>query len=367
MITRGRIYLKNIYYMLSYAFKDIQNINKDKLNTEEFENIWELFSKIISDAMMSLAKRGLHKEYIETVQEIDGIKGKLKFNESIGFFARSSLKTICTIDEYTEDILFNQIIKSAAVILFKSKKVQKFKNNLKQSLFLFSSIQEINISTVKWEGLNFNRLNNHYKLLINICRMIFTAKILTEEKGNVELPNFISDKDLADLYEKFIFEYYNYHYNKKGLKKSRPHIQWNITSANTLDLNQLPQMRTDIVLKYKDKILIIDAKFYSKIFVKIDRYEKSSDKIRSFHLYQIYTYVNNFDNKENNQISGMLLYAQTLDNSLVLDDKLTPYNIGNNDFYINSLDLNKDFEDIKRQLNLIAIKILQFPENQIDK
>lgn len=51
-------------------------------------------------------------------------------------------------------------------------------------------------------------------------------------------------------------------------------------------------------------------------------------------------------------VDGMLLYAQTDDESMILDDKMT-YTDGNV-LYFKTLDLNQDFSRIRFQLNSIA-------------
>ena len=55
----------------------------------------------------------------------------------------------------------------------------------------------------------------------------------------------------------------------------------------------LPVMQTNIMLECNEKVLIIDAKFYNHIL----QTQYNTDKIRSNHLYQIYTYVKNFAKK----------------------------------------------------------------------
>ena len=41
------IKIKNIYYMLSYAFQTLNDKGYNKVATEEFENTAELFSEIL--------------------------------------------------------------------------------------------------------------------------------------------------------------------------------------------------------------------------------------------------------------------------------------------------------------------------------
>ena len=70
-------------------------------------------------------------------------------------------------------------------------------------------------------------------------------------------------------------------------------------------------MQTDVTLEYENKILIIDAKFYSHNTLK--NFDKNIH--RTGNLYQIFTYVKNKElelkDKKHEPVVGMLLYAQT--------------------------------------------------------
>ena len=108
-------------------------------------------------------------------------------------------------------------------------------------------------------------------------------------------------------------------------------------------------MQTDVTLEYKDKILIIDAKYYSK--TTQERFNKKT--IHSGNLYQIFTYVKNKEEELKNKsftISGMLLYARTDDD--VIPDEV--YRMSGNTIAVKTLDLNQDFEIIKIQLDEIV-------------
>ena len=54
--------IKNIYYMLTYAFKELRHNNYEYIAGESFENIYDLFAEIISKSIAYLLKQGLHKE-----------------------------------------------------------------------------------------------------------------------------------------------------------------------------------------------------------------------------------------------------------------------------------------------------------------
>ena len=74
---------------------------------------------------------------------------------------------------------------------------------------------------------------------------------------------------------------------------SHPHIDWDVDNGYK---ENLPIMKTDIVLKDKHKVLVIDTKFYSD---SMQSRENKESKNISDNLYQMYTYINNYKLSEN--------------------------------------------------------------------
>jgi len=106
----------------------------------------------------------------------------------------------------------------------------------------------------------------------------------------------------------------------------------------------LPRMRSDIMIEYQGKVLIIDAKYYDSAMQKNSRY--GNQTIHSHNLYQIFTYVKNKDVSNSGSVSGMLLYANTDGENPDKD-----YQMSGNKISVKTLDLNCDFEEVKKQLN----------------
>lgn len=64
-----------------------------------------------------------------------------------------------------------------------------------------------------------------------------------------------------------------------------------------------------ITITYKDKVLIIDTKYYAHTMQFNSLYNKES--LISGNLYQIFAYVKNKDKDNTGNVEGMLLYAKT--------------------------------------------------------
>ncbi len=60
MIKDKSIFIKNIYYMLSYAFTTLNQGGYEDVATEEFENIHNLFAAILAKGISRQLKEGLY-------------------------------------------------------------------------------------------------------------------------------------------------------------------------------------------------------------------------------------------------------------------------------------------------------------------
>jgi len=206
-------------------------------------------------------------------------------------------------------------------------------------------VDTIELNSIRWSTIRFHRNNQTYRMLISICELILDGMILTNEKGENRMASFIDEQKMNRLFEKFILEYFIKHFPLLSVRASQ--IPWSLDDGIG---TMLPIMQSDITISHKNTVLIIDAKFYSK--VTQSQYDKHT--LWSNNLYQIFTYVKNKDEEFKNrltEVSGMLLYAKT-------DAPLQPdniYKMSGNKISVKTLDLNLEFIDIQKQLDGIVI------------
>ena len=79
------IFIRNIYYMLAYAFQVLRQKNYDDVAAEDFDNIQDLFAAILAKGVSQQIKQGLHREYI-TKNEINKNPSRHSFQNREGFF-----------------------------------------------------------------------------------------------------------------------------------------------------------------------------------------------------------------------------------------------------------------------------------------
>lgn len=340
------ILIKNIYYMLSYAFQVLKQTNYEKVAAEEFEETSDLFAAILAKGVAQQLKQGLYREYVTKHENLSVMRGKLNMPGTIRNKIQRMQNLSCEFDELSENNLYNQILKTTMHYLVRDSSVDaERKAALNKVLVFFDGITLLEPSKIRWNSLHYRRGNKNYEMLMNICWFVLDGMLQTTESGDYKTAAF-TDERMAALYEKFILEYYRYHHNY--LSEARPaRVKWDLRGDNDESIIRfLPAMETDVYLRHKDKILIIDAKYYGKTLQQYhDKYS-----LHSANLYQIFAYVKNQDKDNTGKVAGLLLYAKT-------GEAITPdctFNIGGNQIGAKTLDLNTDFRVIAAQLDKIA-------------
>ena len=339
----SKIKIKNIYYMLSYAYQTLRENGVDSVSTEEFDNIHDLFAAILIQGVGIQIKRGLHRDYVGAEETLAGLRGQIKVGETLKQLAHIRGKLVCAFDEFSVDSPHNQALKSVMNLLLRhGNVVSANKDSLRKLLLYFSDVSNVAPTSIRWDAMKYNLNNASYVMLMGICRLVVGGLLLTTDKGEHKLSAWLQDEKMHSLYEKFVLAYYQRHHSK-FLPQVRQ-IDWDITEGN--DLYYLPKMKTDIMMQYSGRKLIIDTKYYSKTMLA------SHDKktFISGHLYQIFAYVKNSDKENTGNVAGVLLYAKT-------DEDVTPdadNTIGGSRISLKTLDLNKDWGEIKAQLDKLC-------------
>ena len=225
------IRVKNIYYMLAYAFQALNSQRYKNIATEKFQNIGELMAAILIKGIEQQVKRGLGKEYIA---------------------------------------------RTAAISKERKKALRKL-------LVYFDEVEALDLHAAQW-NIRYDRNNQSYRMVVSICYLIAKGLLQTQTDGKTKLMDFLDEQRMHRLYEKFILAYYRREFPQ--IKANPSQVSWQLDD-DVQDM--LPTMQTDIMLEYGDKTLIIDTKYYSRTTQQ--RY--GIHTLHSGNLYQIFTYVKN--------------------------------------------------------------------------
>ena len=304
--------IENIYYLLCYAWNKLEEKGRVNVHARDYTSLPDLFAKILINATRILLKRGVDKNYQAFTEQVAGIKGKLEYSATAKQNLFSSLQAICTYDEFSLDILPNQLLVST---LRKLLKVEGLDATLRKELHQLSGMLEgiavINIEKKLFRQVRLNRNNRFYGFILQVCELVHDNLLVTEEAGRYQFADFTRDeKKMNQLFEDFIRNFYRLEQRVYPLV-GREHFPWKLLASDAASHAYLPQMRTDISLSSDQHKIIIEAKYYRETMVT--QYER--EKIRSGHLYQLFSYLVNQEgeDEQSRNTMGILLYPTTGD------------------------------------------------------
>lgn len=112
MTNDKNILIRNIYYMLAYAFQVLKRNNYASIASEKFEHIEDLFAEILSRGISYQLKQGLYREYVPRTESLPTMKGKIDITKTIKHRIQCQQILSCEFDELSENNIFNQILKN---------------------------------------------------------------------------------------------------------------------------------------------------------------------------------------------------------------------------------------------------------------
>ena len=335
--------VQNVYYMLSYAFRVLNEQGYKNIAIEQFNNVAELCAVILIKGISVQLKRGLGREYIPEMDALSAIRGKIDISESLKTRTMLKRQMVCVYDDFSVNSYMNQVIKTTVELLLRSDISKVRKKELRKLFVFFSDVELLDVHNINWR-FQYNRNNQTYQMLISICYLIVKGLLQTNSDGTKKLMDFVDEQRMSRLYEKFILEYFRREHPEIMANASQ--IPWQLDDDTNA---MLPVMQTDIMLTKDEKTLIIDAKYYSHTM----QTQYDVNTLHSGNLYQIFTYVKNKESQLSSQpheVSGMLLYAKT-------DEATLPnntYRMSGNRISVQTLNLDCTFEQIAAQLDAIA-------------
>lgn len=337
----------NIYYMLAYAFKELRKQNDPRrMQCERFENAADLCAAILAVGVNRQIRQGIRKGYVAQTAALTSLKGKLDWKNSLTSGVLFTNRIVCVYDDFLSNIYLNRIIKTALVWLLQAPIAQERKIAIYALLPYFKDINELNPQSINWR-IQYDRNILSYQLLIYISHLVLNGLLQKEGNGPTKIRDYLDDRRMHEIFENFVRNYYRRHFPDTHPKKSN--INWALDDDHRY---LLPIMQTDVQLTYKNKILIIDTKYYRNDII----YKYNSKKLRSGNLFQIFCYVKNkaLDNTEaSHEVCGLLLYAKT-----DVSEEDQDYLMNGNRISMRTLDLSDEFSHIKERLNTIAADFL---------
>lgn len=332
--------IQNLYYLLCYSWNQLRQGELVDVSRVPSTELVDLFALVLIDGINHLARRGLAQSYEEKSEELAGLRGRIEVLASARRFLPLHGRAICTFDELTSNTMKNQILKSTLKVLRSANNLDKgLRVRLDKTYQGLQGIDDVELSGTVFRTVQLDSNNRFYRFLLNVCELVHRSWLVDQRTGAHRFRDFIRDeRAMARVFEEFLFNFIRTEIS--GLEVQRENIAWEATSTTDPTLRLLPTMRTDVSIRCRDTLLIIDAKYYRST---LGEYYETA-KIHGQHLYQVMSYLSNARRPSDRAPRGLLIYPKTNE---AIDET---YLIQGYQLRVCTIDLAQDWLEIHRSL-----------------
>jgi 5-methylcytosine-specific restriction enzyme subunit McrC len=335
-----KIPILNIYYLLCYAWKHLQEGKPIPLDIDQDAPLVDLFARVLLNGTAYLLKRGFDRNYVPHEELTPSLRGRLDFARAIKTTSLRSGRLPCCFDELSYDVIHNRILKATIRRLIRVENLDKgLAEKLDQLQRRLPEVGDIRITNQHFRRVQLHRNNHFYSFLLNVCELIHRNLLVSEKAGAKKFKDFVQDDvQMRALFQAFVAKFYaiETHFAVKS-----DTLTWQWTSLDTTSEKLLPLMHTDVSLRESGRTIIIDCKFTAN---QLD-WPHGVAKLCSPHLYQLSAYLNNLKERPATRIEGMLLYPKA-------GEPLTASYQDSNGrlIHIRSIDLGQEWQKIHKAL-----------------
>lgn len=354
---QGLDFFHMLPYLKDFSGKSFRYDPDRYIEIKEGSRFIEIIGHLFLNELNRVLKRGLLKKYVSKEENLTFLKGKMILRGQIKNEITRHPKFYCRYFDLTYDHPENQIILSALYQLIKKiNDDTKTAKNLKLKLLTleFRLKNEISLKILSGkdcESIPFNRINEYYKPIISLSRLILNDTFVQSFSSDRSIGvNFLVD--MNQLFEDFITAMTDEVIREKKFEHKYEVIA-QFSKRAILEPDDL-MLRPDIIIKEMG----IDPKYP---FILDAKYKKSKNNCD---YYQLIAYLLAFEKSK----IGVLIYPQTeqiVKKDYIVNCQLDEFNGIKKRIYVRKIELTTG-DDPKNFINNVKDQIRQIIDELIN-
>ncbi len=347
--TEYGIPIRNLWHMLLYGWgvPPLTRLGEFQ-GIEDAPSLDALLASVLVKLVQQRLRIGLGRNYVRENQRIKGIRGRIKFTDSLKRQTFEHGQAFCEFDQYSLNVPKNQIVRSTLYRLMQvgqfggdRNKASELRQSIRRVINFMDGVDLIELKPNLIHGQQLGRNDRDYMLILAICELVLERQMPIQQSGDTRLPALDHKSILMyKVYERFIAGFYNSHLDGWNVARQKP-IYWPAESNK-----YLPAMQPDLILveKKTKRRIILDTKFTTGSLIGDGSGSKSFD---SSHLYQIYAYLKTQEHlsEQHRSATGILLYPMAKEGQL--SEKIV---LQGQTIRVETVDLTAPWQEIENSL-----------------
>ena len=254
ILIRPKVPLENLFYMLTYAY-DLPEFRKEETQLSESEDLFEFVVDIFLKQVGRLVRAGLYKSYIDRSENQNYLRGRLQMSQHLHQNSIHKARFFQGINEYTADVLENQILLyTLHQLSFLDFREQLLTNRTRRAAAAFHDVSLTPITPKQCDQIVYTRLNGRYRSAIHLAKLLLQHLSVEEHNGQTPFAAYMFN--MNQVFELFVARYL------EDFFANHPNLSVEIQDDIWLDIEQNEKGFPDIVL-YRDHrpALVLDTKY----------------------------------------------------------------------------------------------------------
>jgi 5-methylcytosine-specific restriction enzyme subunit McrC len=345
----GAIPIRNVFYLLSYAFDALDEADEHEVGIEGCVAPVDLLARVLDAGVTRLLRRGLSRSFQVHGDEIAGVRGKLDVSTSLKRMTLKVGRAACEFDELSASTLQNQILRATLIRLMRCRELSTSRRDSLWALARrMGDVKEISIEASHFRRATVDRNSRLYAFLLALCRLIHDSMHPDDNGRGETFKDFRGNASLMGaMFEAFVRRFYKRHLSEASVGKRI--IEWSAQPmGDASDLDFIPMMETDVSIETPKRTLIVECKFRQSTF---ERRGNGQLKLKATYVYQLFAYLHNLAVQrkvEPARIEGLIL-TPFVDMSRTIDIRLHGHRVRQH-----SLDLREPWETLHSELLRLA-------------
>ena len=331
---RPKLDISRVLFLASYAIGAFE-LQERHFPFSEAETLVEaLVPAFVSSAKRAFG-RGLLHGYRTQEEPLHTVRGRIVVSEQIRRRFDIPFPVEVRYDEFTDDILANRLVKAAAALLG-DMHIQDahLRDGLRWTNTSLGRVSPVHFSPRDLPSVAFDRLNEHYREVVELSRLILRYRAFELDRGDVRANGFLVD--MNEVFQDFVTRAL-----RETLRISNRTFRSDeaLPKGLTLDVKQRVRLRPD--LSWWDGSLCT--------FVGDAKYKRIHDeRVPNADLYQVLAYATALDLP-----GGLLVYAQGEADSVVHQVRHSGKRLE-----VATVNLSGSTDDIRASIEELAERVL---------
>ena len=246
----------------------------------------------LAAALVAAAKRafgrGLLHGYRTEEEALHTVRGRIVVAEQIRRRFDMLLPVEVRYDDFTDDILANQLVKAAALRLGAMRlRSRETRRDLARVAATLDNVSPVEFPPKDVPKVKFDRLNAHYREVVELSRLILRHRVVEMERGGVRAAGFLMDMNV--VFQEFV---------TVALREELgvPERRFGESGIDSLDETGRVRLKPDLVWREGSSCVFVGDAKYKNI---------TGERVPNADLYQLLAYTTALDLP-----GGLLIYAQ---------------------------------------------------------